>query len=94
MQPIAILSSICSGHDGFPPRPSVTGVPLFTVNGFPVMATGGIFIPHVKPDNPPHPGIAIGSSKLTINGQPAVMVGDVISCGSVVATGQPLMTIS
>lgn len=94
MPSIAIQGSICSGHDGFPPRPSAGGQPTFTVNGVPVMASGDPFAPHVKPQNPPHGGTAIGGSKLTINGIPAAMKGDPVSCGSVIVTGQDLMQIS
>lgn len=94
MPAIAIQGSLCSGHDGFPPRPSVSGQPLFTVNGTPVMASGDAFDFHVKPKNPPHGGVAVGSSKLTINNNPAVMIGDPVSCGSVVVTGQSLLNIS
>lgn len=54
------------------------------------MASGDAFDMHAKPDSPPHGGTAIGSSKLTINGKPAVLVGDPVSCGSVVVNGQPL----
>ncbi|MGX9459454.1 PAAR domain-containing protein (plasmid) [Photobacterium damselae subsp. damselae] len=92
MPSIAIKGSICSGHDGFPPRPSIEGQELFTVNGIPVMATGDAFALHVKPDNPPHGGTAIGSSHLTINGKKAALVGDAVSCGSTIATGEPLLT--
>lgn len=92
MPAIAIIGSICSGHHGFPPRPSISGMPLFTINGVPVMITGSAFDVHSKPDNPPHSGTAVGTSKLTINGIPACLVGDAVSCGSTIATGQPLFT--
>ncbi|WP_318491921.1 PAAR domain-containing protein [Photobacterium leiognathi] len=94
MVDVAIQGSVCTGHDGFAPRPSAGGQSLFKVNGIPVMATGDPFPPHDKPNNPPHPGTAIGSSKVTVNGLTVAMVGDAVSCGSAIATGQPLMQVS
>ncbi|HIF9347096.1 TPA: PAAR domain-containing protein [Photobacterium damselae] len=88
MPAAAILGSICSGHDGFPPRPSIDGDSRFTINGIPVMVTGSAFSFHSKPKHPPHGGVGIGTSKLTINGKPICRVGDSVSCGSTIATGQ------
>ncbi|MCG3884111.1 PAAR domain-containing protein [Photobacterium leiognathi] len=94
MSDIAIKGSMCSGHGAWPPRPSISGQACFTVNGVPVMVTGDAFAPHAAPDNPPHGGTVTGTSHMTINGKTVAMVGDPVSCGSKVATGQPLFTIS
>ena len=94
MPAIALLGSMGTGHDGYPPRPSISGQSSFTVNGIPIMATGDQFAPHSKPDNPPHGGSVIGSSHMTVNGKTVAMVGDPISCGSKVATGQPLFQLT
>lgn len=87
MAGIAIEGSLCSGHGGFPPRPSVQGEAKFTVNGVAVHCDGMAWAEHAKPDNPPHGGVGIGSKKFTINGAKACVVGDVVSCGSVIVTG-------
>lgn len=93
MPGVAILGSMGSGHDGFVPRASIEGEPLFTVNGIPVMVNGNMFPPHVRPNSTPHAGLAIGTSKFTINKKPIVMIGDPISCGSVIVTGQELFQV-
>lgn len=87
MAEIAIEGSLCSGHDGFPPRPSVQGQPLFKVNGVAVHCDGMVWAEHSKPDNPPHGGVGIGSKNFTINGAKVCVVGDVVSCGSVIISG-------
>ncbi|WP_413113433.1 PAAR domain-containing protein [Thaumasiovibrio sp. DFM-14] len=94
MAGIALLQSVCSGHGGYNPRPSITGQPQFLVNGVPVMATGDLFTLHFRPDSPPcGPGSAHGTSKLMINGKPAAKIGDAVSCGSSITTGQPLFNL-
>lgn len=93
MKAIAVQGSICSGHDGFAPRPSVSGQSLFMVNGKPAMATGDAFDLHDKPNNPPHAGSVIGSTNLTINGKQVAVVGDPVSCGSTVANGDSTFNI-
>lgn len=94
MPGVAIMGSICSGHGGFHPRPSIEGTPPFTVNGTPIMTDSNAFAPHVAPNQPPHTGVAMGSSKLTVNGKKAVMIGDTVSCGSSIVTGQNLMILT
>lgn len=94
MAEVAIEGSLCSGHDGYPPRPAVEGQPLFTVNGTPVHCDGMLWAFHVKPDSPPHTGVGIGSKNFTINGAPVCVVGDNVSCGSVIVTGNGAFQIT
>lgn len=94
MAGIALEGSICSGHDGFPPRPSIEGQPLFTVNGVAVHCDGMNWAMHTKPDNPPHGGIGIGSVPFTINGDKVCIIDDAVSCGSVIVTGDETFQIA
>lgn len=94
MAEIALEGSLCSGHDGYPPRPAVEGQPLFTVNGVPVHCDGMVWAFHVKPDNPPHTGVGVGSKNFTINGAKVCVVGDNVSCGSVIISGDGTFQIT
>ncbi|WP_370554244.1 PAAR domain-containing protein [Edwardsiella tarda] len=88
MAAIATENSVCSGHDGFSPRPAVSGVSQFKVAGVPVLVDGSPFAMHDKPNNPPHGGVAIGSrTQFKVAGKSIALVGDPVSCGSVIATG-------
>lgn len=94
MPAIATLNSVCSGHDGFPSRPAVSGESNFKVNGIPVLVDSSPFASHSKPDSPPHDGVAVGTkSNFKINGKAVVLVGDPVSCGSTVATGDPSFNV-
>lgn len=87
MAAVALEGSICSGHDGYPPRPSVQGEAKFTVNGVPVHCDGHVWAYHTKPKHPPHTGVGVGSKNFTVNGAKVCVVGDIVSCGSTIATG-------
>lgn len=95
MAAIAKEDSICTGHDGFPPRVAVSGESAFRVNGVPVLVDGSPFNPHSKPKHPPHGGVAIGTkSSFKINGKTVARVGDPVSCGSAIATGDGAFNIN
>lgn len=87
MAAVALEGSICSGHGGYPPRASIEGQPKFTVNGVAVHCDGMMWAMHKKPKHPPHAGTGIGSKPFTINGAKVCVVGDPVSCGSVIVTG-------
>lgn len=94
MANIAIKGSMGSGHGDFPPRASVMGEPLMKVNGVPVQVQGDIFPPH-SDGKTAHPGNAISSRPwFTVSGKPVCCVGDAISCGSSIVTGDGLVRIS
>lgn len=88
MADAAIIGSSCTGHDGFPPRPAVTGQSKFLLFGVPIHCTGDAWSLHAKPDNPPHGGAGIGGSNFMVFGKAACRVGDAVTCGSAIATGQ------
>ncbi|HEY9119694.1 MAG TPA: PAAR domain-containing protein, partial [Marinobacter sp.] len=51
----------------------------------PVARLGDQLAMHAKPKHPPHPrAIAAGSPTVMIEGKPAALTGDAISCGGVV----------
>jgi len=90
MAAIATLGSMCAGHGGFIPRPTVDGEAKFLVFGKPVHLTGGAWLPHVLPSSPPqvHGGSGIGGSKFLVFGKVACMVGDSVDCGSSIINGE------
>jgi uncharacterized Zn-binding protein involved in type VI secretion len=69
------------------------GAPLFTVNGVAVHCEGMAWTTHSKPDNPPHGGTGIGSCNMTVNGAKVCLIGDPVSCGSVIVTGDDTFQI-
>lgn len=94
MPAIATLGSMGSGHGSFPPRPSVMGEPLMTINGKPVQVQGDVFPPHTD-GNSVHPGTAIsGHAYVTVNGKGVCTVGDAISCGSSIVSGDATVTVA
>ena len=90
---IAVVGSMTSGHDGFPPVPVVEGSDFVTCNGIPVAVVGSKCAPHSKPKHGTHtPIVTGGSSFIKINGIPVAMVGSEVSgnCGTsshVIVTG-------
>ncbi|HFU2857316.1 TPA: PAAR domain-containing protein [Enterobacter cloacae] len=93
MPAIAIQGSLGSGHGSFPPRPSVMGDPLLTIAGTPVQVDGDVFPNHTD-GHTSHPGTAVSSRPwFTVNGKGVCAVGDVISCGSVIVTGNALVEV-
>ena len=88
MQAICLLGDSCSGHDDFPPRANVGSDNYLQINGRPVHCQGHAWAVHCNSDPRCHDGVLAGGSALMqINGQPVGRVGDPISCGSSVASG-------
>lgn len=87
MSAIATSDSICSGHDGFPPRQVAESVPWFTVNGKPVVVDGNAFPEHTD-GNSTHSGVTVSTRPwFVIGGKGGACSDDTVSCGSVIATG-------
>ncbi|MEG5932559.1 PAAR domain-containing protein [Enterobacter hormaechei] len=94
MPAIAVKGSVGSGHGSFPPRASVMGDPLVTINGVPVQVQGDVFPTHTD-GHTAHPGTAIsGHAYITVNGKGVCAVGDAISCGSVIVSGDATVTVA
>jgi len=83
----ARLGDVCTGHDCFPPRPSITASLDTFIDGIPALRMGDKYDVHCCLNNC-HNGVVIGGDFTTfINGLPAARVGDPIECGSFIATG-------
>ncbi|HHY0551846.1 TPA: PAAR domain-containing protein [Vibrio parahaemolyticus] len=93
-KPIAIVGSVDSGHPPFAPGTGASGNNLFKVNGVAVMCDGDPMTPHVAPNESPHTGTIIASSRLKINGKAAGKVGDPTNCGATILTGQSLFKVT
>lgn len=94
MAGVATEDSICSGHDGFPPRKAVEGDASFLINGVPVHLDGMVWADHSKPDNPPHSGVGVGGRSFFVNGRSVCLIGDSVSCGSTIVTGDESFNIA
>jgi len=82
----ARLGDMCTGHDCFPPRPSISASPDTFIDGIPALRVGDKYEEHCCVTC--HEGIVIGGSSTTfINGMPAARVGDPIDCESFIAEG-------
>ena len=90
MPPVTRLGDLCSGHDCFNPRPSVSASSNVYANGVPVVRVGDSYALHGCSNRKPHAGNLIsGSSTVFVNGLPVGRIGDAISCNSSVAQGSP-----
>ena len=90
IQPVTRLGDLTAGHDGFPPRPSITASPDVTCNNIPVVRVTDGYAIHCNAIPICHDGIlAVGSPTVTVNNLPLGRVGDPVSCGDTVAEGSP-----
>ncbi|WP_163833380.1 PAAR domain-containing protein [Spartinivicinus ruber] len=88
MQPICLLGDSCTGHADFPPRNNTGSDHYLVINGRPVHCVGHGWADHCNPVPVCHAGVlAAGSAYMTVNGNAVARIGDPISCGSQVATG-------
>lgn len=94
MPAVAILGSVDSGHPPYAPTMAIVGNPLFMVNGKPAVEEGLPWLVHTAPNVPPHVGMTIGSLPFTLNGKKICVVGDVLSCGASIASGDPMFNIA
>ena len=96
---IAVVGSMTSGHDGFPPVRVVEGSDFVTCCGIPVALVGAKCEPHSKPKHGTHvPIVTSGSSFITVDGIAVATVGSEVSgnCGTsahVITTGCDLVSI-
>ena len=82
------LGDSCTGHGSWPPRPSTSASPNVYANGIPVHRQGDSWAVHCNPLPECHGGtLASGSSSVYVNGKQIGRIGDLVSCGSSVASG-------
>lgn len=92
---IAVIGSVTTGHDGYPPVKVISGNSRLTINGIPAAVVGSICEDHDKPKHDKHtPVITDGSSRVKVDGIPVATVGSSCSCGDTIATGASLIQIS
>jgi uncharacterized Zn-binding protein involved in type VI secretion len=83
MAKVTVLGMLCTGHDGFPPRPSIEGSDFVTIDGIPVVTVDHKWDIHCN--DTCHPGTSKeGSSFVTIDGKAVMRKDDLIDCGSFV----------
>lgn len=76
------VGDLCTGHDGYHPRPCIDGSPNVFINGIPVHRVGDHWQTHTD-GNSSHGGVTIGgSSSIFCNGKAVARTGDAIDCGS------------
>lgn len=90
MPAVTRLGDLCTGHDCFSPRPSISASSDVFANSIPVVRVGDAYDLHGCGKCKPHSGnLASGSTSVFVNGLPVGRVGDAISCSSSVAVGSP-----
>lgn len=89
MKFLTLLGMVCSGHGGYPPRPSVTANSMLRVEGVPIVCNGDQYAIHCDDDDC-HPGTGIATTTLLRSPSGNLLLqGDPISCGSTVAQTFP-----
>lgn len=87
MAAVATIQSTDTGHGSFPPRKVSEDVSWFTINGQPVVVDGDMFPAH-SDGHSSHTGKAVSTRPwFSIGGKGIVCVGDPVSCGGTIATG-------
>jgi len=82
MAGIAVVGSMTSGHDGYPPVRVIEGSDFVTCNGVPVALVGSRCEEHTKPHNPTHyPVVTGGSSFVSVGGIKVATIGSEVAGG-------------
>lgn len=90
MPAVSRQGDTCTGHGGFPPRPSTSGSPDVFINSIPAHRVGDSWAVHCDPTPSCHGGAAAsGSGSVFVNGKPLTRIGDAVNCGSAIAQGSP-----
>lgn len=88
MPAVSRLGDLCTGHGGWPPRPSTSASSNVFINGIGAHRVGDSWAVHCNSLPECHGSVlAGGSSTVFINGKPLARIGDPIACGSAVASG-------
>lgn len=86
-EPAARLNDMCTGHGCFPPRKNISASNNVFINGRGAVRVGDQWEVHCCDDSCHSSQQAVGSRSVFVNAQPLARVGDMIMCGSRVATG-------
>ena len=87
MPAVTRLGDACTGHDGFPPRPSSSASGDVFVNGIAVHRQGDSWSSHCCGPSCHAGALASGSGTVFVNGKMIGRIGDPVDCGSTVAVG-------
>lgn len=85
--PATRLGDSCTGHDCYPPRPSIEGSPDVRVNGIPWHRVGDGWAAHCCYFSCHPSTLAAGSQTVRANGIAVGRITDQVACGSLVMTG-------
>jgi uncharacterized Zn-binding protein involved in type VI secretion len=86
MPKVARFSDTCTGHGPFPPRANTSASENVFINGLGAHRLTDSWGPHSARTT--HESTLVsGSSTVFVNGLPLGRVGDIVGCGSIVATG-------
>lgn len=86
MAGIARVGDISTGHDGFSPRPIITGSNNVFLNGLPVVRLGDVWQNHCSNSSCHTCNQVTASNTTFINGRGVVTKGMATGCGDSVAT--------
>lgn len=87
MSAIAFDGADCTGHGCYPPRENLTASSNVSANGNGIIRMGDLWGVHCCKDSCHLGAVVTGCSNVYVNGRPAARIGDVISCGSLIASG-------
>ncbi len=86
MTAVTRLGDACTGHGGFPPRPSSSASGDVFVNGIAAHRQGDSWSSHGC-GHTSHAVLASGPGTVFVNGKMIGRIGDPVDCGSTVAEG-------
>lgn len=87
MSGIAHIGSMSTGHDGYTPRPLISGSPSVFVNGVAISRVSDAWQEHCDNTSCHMCNQAVGSSTVFINGIALARVGDSTGCGDQISDG-------
>jgi uncharacterized Zn-binding protein involved in type VI secretion len=89
MPAITRKGDACTGHGGYPARPSTQGSSNVFINGIAVHRQTDAWASHCNSSGCHSSVLQQGSSSVYVNGLPVGRIGDPVACGSTVAVGSP-----
>lgn len=93
MSVAATIGSMSAGHCFFP-RPTTQGSSNVLINGLPAHTIGMSWPIHVCGKYFHASVTAMGSPNVLVNGLPLARVGDMLSCGDIIASGSPNVLVN
>jgi len=82
LRPMSRIGDITTGHGCWPPSVGITASPNVIVDGLNAHIVGDQFTPHTCGNDVHNDTAAVGSTKVFINGKPAMRLGDSLQPGA------------